>query len=297
MYDLHRLRLLRELKYRGTLAEVARALGYSPSSVSQQLSILAREAGTPLLEAAGRGVALTPAAEVLVEHTERILAEMESARAQVAASRGTVSGSVRLAAFQTAAHTFVPGAVAALHAAHPGVRVRVSHIGAEAALPALIAGDFDLVLWERYPGRPLHTTTGAEDEVLGEDPLHLAVPSAWVRETGDPSPSALTGHPWVMEHPGSDPREWAVAECRRAGLEPEVAFESADVLLHARLVSDGYAAAFLPRLGLPVSPSFRVGAPVAARTVLMSRRSGRSSDPAVRALASALRETSAPLLQ
>src|SRR6187402_3340486 len=55
MLDLHRLRLLRELHARGTIAAVADALQYTPSAVSQQLAVLEREAGRPLLERAGRG--------------------------------------------------------------------------------------------------------------------------------------------------------------------------------------------------------------------------------------------------
>jgi DNA-binding transcriptional LysR family regulator len=42
MLDLRRLRLLRELEARGTLAAVARALDYTPSAVSQQLAALER---------------------------------------------------------------------------------------------------------------------------------------------------------------------------------------------------------------------------------------------------------------
>lgn len=52
MLDLHRLRLLRELKHRGTLAAVADALAYTLSAISQQLSVLEAEAGAPLLERA-----------------------------------------------------------------------------------------------------------------------------------------------------------------------------------------------------------------------------------------------------
>ena len=55
MLDLHRLRLLRELSHRGTLAAVACALSYSPSAVSQQLTKLESEVGVPLLWAAGSG--------------------------------------------------------------------------------------------------------------------------------------------------------------------------------------------------------------------------------------------------
>ena len=83
MLDLHRLRLLRELKHRGTLAAVAEALAYTPSAISQQLSVLETEAGVPLLERAGRRVRLTPAAERLVEHTEAILERLEQAQADL----------------------------------------------------------------------------------------------------------------------------------------------------------------------------------------------------------------------
>lgn len=55
VYNLRRLAVLRELKYRGTLAAVASAMSYSPSSVSQQLTLLESEVGAPLLDREGRG--------------------------------------------------------------------------------------------------------------------------------------------------------------------------------------------------------------------------------------------------
>ncbi|WP_316309895.1 LysR family transcriptional regulator, partial [Clavibacter michiganensis] len=45
MFELRRLRLLHELALRGTIAEVAASLSYSPSTVSQQLAALEKEAG------------------------------------------------------------------------------------------------------------------------------------------------------------------------------------------------------------------------------------------------------------
>ncbi|WP_230007500.1 LysR family transcriptional regulator, partial [Microbacterium sp. Bi128] len=56
MFDLRRLRLLHELSVRGTLAAVAEALSFSPSTISQQLAQLERDAGVPLLEPDGRRV-------------------------------------------------------------------------------------------------------------------------------------------------------------------------------------------------------------------------------------------------
>ena len=84
MLDVRRLRLLRELKIRGTLAEVADALNYSPSSVSQQLTLLEKEAGVELLRKSGRRVQLTPQAEILVEHTASLLATLERAETDLA---------------------------------------------------------------------------------------------------------------------------------------------------------------------------------------------------------------------
>jgi DNA-binding transcriptional LysR family regulator len=79
--DLHRLRLLHELHARGTIAAVADALQFTPSAVSQQLAVLEREAGVPLLERAGRGVRLTDAALVLVRHADVLLERAEVAQA------------------------------------------------------------------------------------------------------------------------------------------------------------------------------------------------------------------------
>src|SRR5215213_7641917 len=94
MLDLRRLRLLSELAQRGTIAEVAKVVGYSPSAISQSLAQLEREAGVALLERDGRRVRLTPAARTLVARTDRVLAELDAAEAELAAEHGVVGGDV-----------------------------------------------------------------------------------------------------------------------------------------------------------------------------------------------------------
>src|SRR5919206_1670943 len=101
MLHLGRLRLLRELSERGTIAAVADALQFTPSAVSQQLAMLEREAGVQLLERAGRGVRLTDAAVVLVEHAEALLERAALAEADLAAAAGTVTGRGRIAGFRS----------------------------------------------------------------------------------------------------------------------------------------------------------------------------------------------------
>lgn len=297
MFDLHRLRLLRELKHRGTLAAVAAALNYAPSSVSQQLSQLEAEAGVPLLEPVGRRVRLTPQAEILVAHTEAVLARLERAEADIAASLTDVTGTLRVASFQTAALALLPSALGLLRDRHPHLRVHVTQREPERALPALQARDFDLVLAEEYPGDPRPRPPELEQQDLLHDPLHLALPDpALAPAAGGPLAAlrSLADHPWVMEPEGTTARHWAMTLCRGAGFEPDVRFETTDLLLHLRLVEQRHAAAFLPglvRAGQSPGVSLRE-LPRGQRTrrVFTVVRRGSGDHPAVRACREALRD-------
>ena len=119
MLDLKRLRLLSELSRRGTIAEVASVVGYTPSAVSQSLAQLERETGVALLERDGRRVRLTPAAHGLVAATDRVLAELDAAEAELAAEHETVRGEIVIGAFPSAAAGLVVPAVAELDGSIP----------------------------------------------------------------------------------------------------------------------------------------------------------------------------------
>src|SRR5262245_29500254 len=125
MLDLRRLRLLRELHERGTIAAVADALRFTPSAVSQQLAMLEREAGVTLLERAGRGVRLTDPALVLVEHAADLLDRAALAEADLAAAAGTVTGRGRVAGFQSAALRIGLPAIEALARDAPRLRCEI----------------------------------------------------------------------------------------------------------------------------------------------------------------------------
>src|SRR6476620_5701836 len=162
-----RLKVLRELHHRGTLAAVAEALSYSTSAVSQQVRQLEREVGVPLVEPVGRRLQLTPQGAILVEHAARILDLVEQAEADISMSLDRPRGTVRLAAFQSAAMTLVPRAVAVLRERHPELTVEFHQGEPEKTLPALQAADLDLVIAEAYPGIPAPAMQGvAFDHLL-----------------------------------------------------------------------------------------------------------------------------------
>ena len=239
MLDLRRLRLLRELKIRGTIAAVAEALAYSPSSISQQLALLETEAGVPLLVKSGRRVQLTPQAEVLVAHTAILLERVELMEAELVSSLTEVRGTVRLAVFQSAALGIIPQALALLAAEHPALRVEVTQREPENALFEVWARDFDLVIAEQYPGHSAPRQPDLDRIGLCEDELRLG---------GAPSIEEAASMAWVMEPRGTASRHFAEQLCRTAGFEPDVRFETADLQAHIRLIESGNAAAILPDL-------------------------------------------------
>ena len=131
MLDPLRLVTLREFAAQGTVTGAAEALGYTPSAVSQQLSALQAEARVELLRPVGRRLELTDAGRTLVARAGELLAHVEEIEAELAAQAGTVHGTVRVAAFQSAALALVAPAEEALAAAHPGLQVELVEAEAE----------------------------------------------------------------------------------------------------------------------------------------------------------------------
>ncbi|WP_028933280.1 LysR family transcriptional regulator [Pseudonocardia spinosispora] len=242
MLDLRRLRLLRELHRRGTISAVADALSYSPSTISQQLSQLAREAGVALLEPEGRRLKLTPQAEILVAHTETIMRALAAAESEIAQSMTELTSTVRISAFQTVNLTIVPVMLTMLSEAFPRLRVEVIQVDSTTTLRTMITHDVDLVIGEEYPGYATARPAELERVELCDDRMRLALPP------GDPRQdlAELAEQPWVMEPEGCASRQWSIELCRLAGFDPDIRYETSDIQVHKRLVEMGHAAAFLP---------------------------------------------------
>ncbi|MCC3275237.1 LysR family transcriptional regulator [Arthrobacter sp. zg-Y20] len=294
MLDIRRLRLLRELKVRGTLASVATALNFSPSSVSQQLALLEKEVGVELLRKTGRRVTLTPQAEILVDHAARILDSMESAEADLAESLTTVAGTVRVAVFQSAALALMPDALTILGRDYPEVRIEMTQREPETALYETWARDFDLVIAEQYPGHAAPRHPGLDREQLTTDAIHLAVPAENLGGPDIRSIADTASLAWVMEPRGAASRHWAEQACRQAGFEPDVRYETADLQAQIRLIESGNAVGLMPELvwtGRP--PTVRLldlpGKP--RRTIFTSVREAGSQRPAIRACREVLERT------
>ncbi|MCW2982654.1 MAG: LysR family transcriptional regulator [Conexibacter sp.] len=298
MLDLRRLRLLRELHARGTVAAVADALRYTPSAVSQQLAVLEREAGRPLLERAGRGVRLTDDALVLVSHAEALLERAELAQAELAAGAGRVAGRARVASFQSMALALAVPVFRTLAAAAPDLRCELVEAEPEQSLPALALGDVDLVLADEWQHQPRPRPAGVEREDLCRDAVAIALPVRHpaARRHREAVPLAeLAQEAWVTGHPRAGWDEVTTRACRElGGFDPDVRHRTNDSVISLALVAAGEAVTLMPRL---VGLDGRRGIAVRAiaegsvdRTIFMATRAVDAQRPAVQALRTAMRE-------
>lgn len=294
MYDARRLRLLRELSLHGTIAATAAACSLTPSAVSQQLSLLEREVGTALFFRDGRRLVLTEAARVLVEHAERILAELEQAKASVSELTGSVRGQLRLSAFATAARALVPEAIANCRKDYPDLRIRLSDEETSEALAALKAGTVDIALIYEYNLLPEARDAGIELVPLLREPLLAALPPGTSEEDGELSLSTLEAEPWIAPHNDLALRAVMERACGLAGFVPDVAYTSDDYTVILALVHAGLGAALVPRLALAYLSSDielrAIAEPELTRTVSAAVRAGSRRTPAIAALVDALRD-------
>src|SRR5918911_321139 len=295
-FDLRRLRLLRELEERGTLWAVAGALGYSPSAVSQQLDVLEREVGVPLLEKAGRGVRLTDAGRLLSHHAGVLLSAAEAARADLASLTGEVRGTVRAGGLQSATrHVLIP-ALTRMLVDHPQVRVEISELELEQALPELRLGTLDVVISDEYDGHPRPRPAGLRFDVLHEEPLKLALPAAHpcAAHGGPVAIAELRDDVWADAGPSTGHHALVLGICRSlGGDEPDLRHHSNDADVQLELVRSAGAVALMPALTLPaVDPALAVRdvaeTVISRRLVLVTRDSPVA--PALGTFLAAVRE-------
>lgn len=298
MLSVSRMRILLELRRHGTLAEVARILNYTPSAVSQQLSALEAETRVPLTVRAGRGLRLTQQGEILADHAEAVLAQLELAEADLAASLDAVGGRLRVASFQSVLLTLMPETLTLLAQRYPSLRVEITQYDDPDAIDGLLTYDFDLILGEEYPGQPIRGAAGVQWQVLVSDPIRIALPLTGEWSNPDLTLMDLAAAPWVLEDGTSSFGRWAVALMREAGFEPDVQFSSTDLLLHLHLVETGHAVALVPDLlWLSETPRVRLtdlpGEP--QRRLLTGVREGAGAHPAIVAFRTALHDVTEQL--
>jgi DNA-binding transcriptional LysR family regulator len=245
--DVNQLALLRELAERGSVTEVAYALGKTPSAVSQQLRTLQRQMDTVLVERVGRGVRLTDAGHALASSSVRVATAIAEAEATWSAFQGGASGTVRLAIFYSAAELLVPGLLTRMKT-HPGITLEISDRDVSQDDFSALTSDFDLVVAHRSddvlpPDRSRLTVAP-----LLREPLDVALPLDHpLAQRARVSPSDVIGENWIGV-PVDYPLDRVLqAMSAQAGVPASVVHRTTHLPLTEKLVAAGHGVALLPR--------------------------------------------------
>src|SRR5690606_32299773 len=156
---------------------------------------LEEEVGAPLLHRTGRGVALTEAGAVFLEHAQDAVGRADAGARAVRELLGLQRGSIRIGGGATATTYLLPRVVSAVRKAHPGLRFFVREAGSNAVAAAVLSGELDLGIVTLPITQAGGAGSGELVEIpLVEDELRLITPPGHaLNSNSQPAPGKAPG--------------------------------------------------------------------------------------------------------
>lgn len=234
-----RLAVIAKLVEQRSMAAVAREFDLTQPAVSAAVKDLETRLGVALFARTARGLVPSTAGEILAFHFKRVLAELRHIVPDLAASEGTLQGTVHVGALALGRTHILPRAIASLLARHPQLHIDTVESPYDALSAALRSGDIDFILGAlRSPleARELDQTALFED--------HLSIlaraghPFARLPHIGFDTLREAT---WVLSRDGAPSRELFklfFSEARETPVIPAVETGDLAVLRGLLLESD-----------------------------------------------------------
>jgi DNA-binding transcriptional LysR family regulator len=257
--ELRQLVYLDAVVRHGGFGRAAEQLHVAQPAISVQVRKLEAELGATLLSRTTRRVRLTHAGELFLARARRVLAELDTARTELAGLSGAVIGRVRIGAIQAVDPFDLSGALAAFHDRHPAVELTLRSGALRSLLDDLDQDRIDLAvgplppgLPERFAAAPLFT-----DELVLITSVRHPTAAAGALALDD-----LRDDPFVCLPADSGLRAILDRLAAAAGFTPRVQFEGTNLPRLRDLVAHGLGVALLAR-----SVAEGPGAPLAVHSV------------------------------
>jgi DNA-binding transcriptional LysR family regulator len=276
------------------MTAAARALGYTPSAVSQQISKLERDVRQVLVEQNGRVATLSPAGRVVAEAARRILDEIEQMQVQLENERKTVAGTLTLAAFATATRGVIPPALRRLRSDWPRLKCHLVEADSHHSMALVEDGSVDIAIVHDWLEMPLVLSAGLSARHLGNDISDVLVHVAHrLADRRSVAMSELSGEVWLYE-PGSVAHDLLVKSFTTVSNTRLFGHGVAEYASQIAMVGAGLGIALVPRMGRGAVPdTVRVlpVVPAPTRQVYAVWRSLTGTRPALQAAVLALEES------
>lgn len=230
--------------------EAAARLHVSQPALSYQIKRLENELGARLFDRTSRKVNLTLDGRTFLPLAQAVLAKADEAVRAMEERLGVETGQVNLGCIPSAGAYIVPTILATFRRSFPGITVRVFEAGANLLERGVLDGEIDFAIVST-PGSPenLEVTPLLAEELLLVVPHHhpLAERSAVSLRDLQHEPLIVLGGAFTLG-------AILIDACRRAGFEPQVAYETGTLESVKSFVRHDLGVAVLPRLAMQGPP-------------------------------------------
>jgi DNA-binding transcriptional LysR family regulator len=266
--EARRLQIFSAVAARGSFTAAAEALFMTHSAVSQQMALLERQLGVPLMIRGPRGIELTDSGRILAERSTGVLGTIANIEQEMLDLKSH-QAYVRLGAFATAGADLIPRVVREYQKRFPETKIVLRSAHAADMTANLRDGSIHLGLVWDYDFDPRSVPADIEWIHLADDPMCLMVPVDHpVAGESEVELRELAGESWVVRSHQPPYDEAFTTMCRQAGFEPHIVFVTEDYLSTQGLVAAGIGISAVPRLGMLAQRTDVVAVPIAGRVPL-----------------------------
>lgn len=138
------LRYFLEVAHSGSIRVAAERLNIAPSAISRYIHNIEQELGTPLFERSARGVKLTNAGALYLQHARTVFMDRERVRLEIDELKGLRRGHIRISTIDGIVAGPLSDAVSSFRQFHPAVTVQLMSTGTETVTKAVREGDADI---------------------------------------------------------------------------------------------------------------------------------------------------------
>src|SRR3954471_21724738 len=212
----------------GSFSAAADSLHMAQPSLSEQVRRLEGELGVTLFHRLGRGIKLTEAGRALRPHAERVLGDVEGARASVVEVRELRGGTAAFGTFGGARYYLTADFVAEFRRQHPGVGVRLIGQNSAEVVDRIHAGELEAgAVALPIDDRGLEVRPILHDELVYISSNRARLRGTMTIEKLAQAPLILSQASWGAEDPT---RRQLAGRAQRAGVpsEPQIDVEDAE---------------------------------------------------------------------
>ncbi|YBV93904.1 LysR family transcriptional regulator (plasmid) [Phyllobacteriaceae bacterium JZ32] len=252
--DAKALRIFMAVVRFGSIRSAAENMHVAPSVVSRQITETERDLGLPLFDRTSRGVELTDAGQLVLEHARRVVEDHGLLAEQLDQLRAIQQGRVRICCGEGFLGDLIENGLKSFVSVYPTIRYEVQLGSTEHILDGVANGDTDIGIAYNPP-----IDTRIRSLAISRQPLcFVAPPDHPLLAHGQVALEECLDSPCAMLSKGHGVTQLVerVAAERGVAIAPLIETRSIDIL--RRFVSAGLGVTFLPEFAVTTELSRNV---------------------------------------